>query len=120
MFKKTSASAQIIDIAREGKINIMWHRKIRSEAELITGKIGKAVPRVKIGLDMIFKKENEIKAVPEVQGVSEDPDDDKFLACALAAQADMIISNDEHLLKIKEFKGIPIFNSSKALKELRS
>jgi len=32
--------------------------------------------------------------------VCEDPDDDKFLACAIAAKSKYIISGDKHLLKI--------------------
>lgn len=40
--------------------------------------------------------------------IKRDPDDDKFLACALAGQADWIISGDDHLLSLKHYKGIPI------------
>mgnify|MGYP001581532977 CR=1 FL=1 len=40
--------------------------------------------------------------------VTEDPDDDKILECALAVQASHIVSYDRHLLKIKEFRGIKI------------
>ena len=35
--------------------------------------------------------------------VCEDPDDDKFLACAIAAKSKYIISGDKHLLKIGQF-----------------
>jgi putative PIN family toxin of toxin-antitoxin system len=43
-----------------------------------------------------------------VRVVEEDPDDDMFLACALAAHAEAIISGDRHLLGLGEFQGIPI------------
>lgn len=119
MFKRSSASAKIINLAEEGGVEIMWHRKIKNEALLITGKIGKAVPKVKIDLKKIFKKKNEIKKLVRVKGVSKDPEDDKFLACALSAKADMIVSNDEHLLSLKSFKGIPIYSSGEALKVLK-
>ena len=120
MFKKSSASAKIIALAETGAVDIMWHKKIRSEAEFITGNIGRSVPRVKLDLDGIFKEKNEVKEVPEVRGVSKDPDDDKFLSCAIAAGAAMIVSNDVHLLEIKIYKGIPIYNSSRALKTLNA
>ncbi len=42
--------------------------------------------------------------------VKNDPDDDKFLECAITANVDFIISGDEHLLQIKEFRGIKIIN----------
>ena len=35
--------------------------------------------------------------------VCEDPDDDKFLACAIASKSKYIISGDKHLLKIGTF-----------------
>ena len=35
-----------------------------------------------------------------------DPDDDKFLECAVAGNAELIISGDRHLLDINDFQGI--------------
>ena len=37
-----------------------------------------------------------------------DPDDNKFLACALEAKADFIVSGDNHLLELKHYQGIQI------------
>ena len=47
-----------------------------------------------------------------------DPDDDHVLACALAAQADLIVSGDTDLLNLKTYQGIPIVNAAEALKRL--
>ena len=44
----------------------------------------------------------------EVSGVSPDPDDDKFLACALEAQADCIVTGDPDLLDLGCYQGIDI------------
>jgi uncharacterized protein len=43
--------------------------------------------------------------------VSIDPDDDAVLACALAAQAEAIVSGDHHLLDLKVYQGIPILTA---------
>ncbi|MFH1959097.1 MAG: putative toxin-antitoxin system toxin component, PIN family [Patescibacteria group bacterium] len=48
-----------------------------------------------------------------VNVIKNDPDDDKFLACALEAKANYIISGDQHLLKIKKFQKIPIVTAKK-------
>jgi predicted nucleic acid-binding protein len=40
--------------------------------------------------------------------VSDDPDDDKFLACAIASGTMTIISGDKHLLRVSGFKGIEV------------
>lgn len=54
--------------------------------------------------------------VPRV--VPHDPDDDHVLACAIAAQADLIVSGDRDLLDLKAYQGIPIVSAAEALKRL--
>ena len=43
-----------------------------------------------------------------VNAVPDDPDDDIIIACAIEAEADMIISGDQHLLSLGSYQGIPI------------
>ncbi len=43
-----------------------------------------------------------------VHAVAVDPDDDRILECAADGKADLIVSNDRHLLNLKEYAGIPI------------
>lgn len=50
--------------------------------------------------------------------VKEDPDDNKILECAVAAAAKFIISGDEHLLKLIEFRGIKIVSPAEFVKIL--
>jgi putative PIN family toxin of toxin-antitoxin system len=51
------------------------------------------------------------------QQVSRDADDDDaVLACALAAQADLIVSGDADLLVLKQFQGIRIVTAAQAVK----
>lgn len=45
---------------------------------------------------------------PSVAVVDEDPDDDKFIACALALDADYIVSGDSDLLALDSYLGTPI------------
>jgi putative PIN family toxin of toxin-antitoxin system len=40
--------------------------------------------------------------------VCDDPDDDKFFACALAASADFIVSGDRHLLNASGYRGVRV------------
>ena len=46
----------------------------------------------------------------KVEVVKNDPDDDKFVACAVEGQADFIVSGDRHLLELKGYKGIKIIS----------
>jgi putative PIN family toxin of toxin-antitoxin system len=43
-----------------------------------------------------------------ITAIPDDPDDDKFLECALAGGADYIVSGDRHLLRLQQFRGIQI------------
>jgi len=52
----------------------------------------------------------------EVSGVCKDPDDDKFISCALAASADFIVSGDKDLCDITKYKSVKIVRASDLLK----
>jgi hypothetical protein len=43
--------------------------------------------------------------------IKDDPTDNKFLACALEANADYVVSGDNHLLSLKHFHGIQIIDA---------
>ena len=50
--------------------------------------------------------------------ISEDPSDDKFLACAVDGRADYIVTGDRHLLHLEAFRGIRILPPAESLKAL--
>jgi predicted nucleic acid-binding protein len=49
-----------------------------------------------------------MSALPLPEKVCEDPDDDKFLACALESGSTVIVSGDKHLLKISGYQNIEV------------
>ena len=51
-----------------------------------------------------------------VSKVKKDPEDDKFIACAIEGEADYIVSGDEHLLGLKHYRGIQIVDVRAFLK----
>jgi putative PIN family toxin of toxin-antitoxin system len=54
----------------------------------------------------------------EIRGVCRDPEDDKFVSCALAGSADWIISGDWDLLALKKFRSLRILKPSDFLRRL--
>lgn len=55
--------------------------------------------------------------VPRV--VANDADDDHVLACAVAGQADLIVSGDKHLHSLGEqYQGIPIITPAQAVERI--
>lgn len=61
-----------------------------------------------------FVQPNETIAV-----ITDDPDDNKFLACAVAARAAFIISGDPHLLNLGSFRGIPVVTPGQFLEQMQ-
>ena len=56
----------------------------------------------------------------KVDIVEEDLSDNKFLECAIGSGSDILITGDVHLLRLKEFAGVRIMNSSSFLEEFHS
>ena len=53
-------------------------------------------------------------------GATRDPDDEKILECALAGEANYIITGDKkHLLPLHEFQNIPIINPADFMRRLK-
>ena len=42
--------------------------------------------------------------------ICEDPDDNKFIECAIAGYCTEIVTGDKHLLKLKSFKGVNVLS----------
>ena len=82
-----------------------------------------ARPRIKLNLleqEFILsnyeKSSIKIETTSKFDIIKEDPDDNKFLECAVDAKAEYIISGDDHLLKLREFKGIKILTPAEFVK----
>ena len=50
--------------------------------------------------------------------IVEDPDDNKFLGCALEAKAYYVVSGDSHLLSLKHFHGIQIVDAATFVRDM--
>jgi putative PIN family toxin of toxin-antitoxin system len=46
----------------------------------------------------------------DVKGLCRDPDDDKFLSCAVSAGADFIVSGDNDLYDLRKYKSVKIIH----------
>ncbi len=55
-----------------------------------------------------------------IQAVATDPDDNAILECAMAADAELVISGDAHLLNLGQWKHMRILSPSDALKTIES
>lgn len=65
--------------------------------------------RINFYIDNI-KKITDIVSVKEKLTVVRDPKDNKILECALAGEADLIVTMDQDLIKLKNFRGVAIIH----------
>jgi putative PIN family toxin of toxin-antitoxin system len=49
-----------------------------------------------------------VKPIVILEVIKDDPDDNRVLECALAGEANYIVSGDRHLLQLSSYEGIPI------------
>ena len=59
-------------------------------------------------LKRLSKKGEIIIPKVTVDIIHDDPADNRILECGIAGHADVIVSGDRHLLKLKSYKGIPV------------
>jgi putative PIN family toxin of toxin-antitoxin system len=60
-----------------------------------------------------------VEAVPAIEGVVRDPNDDMVIACAVAAAADYVVSRDDDLLALGSYEGIAMITPEAFMDVLR-
>ncbi len=69
-------------------------------------------------VDLLRTSAEMVFPVERATGATPDPFDEMVLECALAAQADAIVSGDKkHLLVLGSYKGIPILSPGEFLRQ---
>jgi len=108
---------EVIDLGRDGKITIFTSLDIENE---IAGKLkttfklaGEDVNQILLDFSTFTLP---IRINKQLIVVQDDPDDNKFIECAVECRANYIISGDRHLLNLKEYEGIKLIKSSEFLK----
>ena len=82
-------------------------------AERIT-RVGSSVAQILAGYRALVTIVRPAAIEPTVR----DPDDDQVLACATAAQAQLIVTRDKDLLDLRGYQSISILASAEALQRL--
>ena len=112
-------SNRIILAWKEGKIKLVVSLEAISELARVLrdSKIKMPHELIKEWIDLIIKNSELVKIQNKIKIIKEDPTDDIFLETALIGRAKYIITQDAHLLKLKEFRGIRIITPGDFLKK---
>ncbi len=114
----TGKLSKIVDLWRQGKVIPLISRETFEELRAVL-----EYPKFSLAPDEIQSIiENEILPFFEVveiqenvRGVCRDPGDDKFVACAVSAPADFLVSGDKDLTDLKRYKTVKIIRVSEFL-----
>jgi putative PIN family toxin of toxin-antitoxin system len=110
---------KIIDLWKKGNINLCLSNDILEEYVDVLQRVGlKEEEEIEELLSLFAKGVNIIftTKTPTIKVVKDDPEDDKFLECAVALKAGIIITGDKALKKIGEYMGIKILAPQEFLK----
>jgi uncharacterized protein len=77
-------------------------------AEKLRGKFGWEEHELQRLLRVLVRKAEIVRPTVVPEAVPGDTDDNEIVACAVDGKADVIVSGDRHLLKLREYQGIPI------------
>jgi putative PIN family toxin of toxin-antitoxin system len=110
---------QILVAWREGRVQLMISPEILEEYRRVGNILAEDHPGVRFESILEFVIQNAIlvSAPPLPEGVCADPDDDKFLACALASESDIVVSGDRHLLKVTGYQNIEVLKPRQFLEK---
>lgn len=106
----TGPPYRILEAWRDGKIQLVISEDILEEY----GRVGETLARQFPSVDLqpffhLVAVTAEITPSKRFASpLCDDPDDDMFIACALAGKCKVIISGDKHLLKMSGFRGIKV------------
>ena len=110
---------KIIDLWKKGEISLCLSKNILDEYVDVLQRIGLGDEREIEELLSLFAKGINIiftTKTPKIKVIKDDPDDDKFVECAIALKAEVIITGDKALKAIKEYMGIKILTPQQFLK----
>lgn len=101
---------QILKAWQSGKFELVASQEILDEYLRVGEILAEECPAIDLKPIFNFVLEHAILYNPITlkEPVCEDPDDDKFFACALACGSKIIISGDKHLLKVSGYQGIAV------------
>jgi putative PIN family toxin of toxin-antitoxin system len=111
--------AGIVDLWKKGRIMPVFSRATFAEFKTVLEypKFSLTEHEIKMIIEEEVLPFFEIaETTDRINGICRDPDDDKFIACAVYASADFIVTGDGDLLDMGKYKSVNIISGSTLLK----
>lgn len=104
---------KVIDLWKGGRIILCLSQEIVEEYIAVLNRLGlKDESEIKKLTKLFAEGYNSVftAKTPKLSVVEDDPDDNKFIECAVALECKLIISGDNHLKSIKRYIDIDILS----------
>jgi len=112
---------QVVELWFDGRLTLCLSEPVVTEYQRVLREIGATDEAEERALIEAFASGEGVLYTadpPAIESVSPDPDDDKFLECALELEADRVVSGDSDLLELKSYMGIPILTPRELLEQI--
>jgi len=102
--------SRVLEAWRDGEFDLVVSPEVLEEYRRVGEELTARFPGVSLAPFLALLVMNaEIIEPPDLpEQVSRDSDDDKFIACALAANCQTIISGDKDLLEVTGYQGLKV------------
>jgi uncharacterized protein len=109
--------SRILKAWAEDKIQLVVSSEILDEYQRVGNVLAEQFHGVELEplLELLVVKAELAPAATLPERVCDDPDDDKFLACALASGCGVVVSGDKHLLRISGYAGVKVLKPGEFL-----
>ena len=106
----TGPPYQILDAWRRRALRLVVSPEVLDEYQRVSQEMAEAFPQVDLAVPLALLATHATLRKPRKlpAPVCTDPDDDKFLSCALGARTKMVVSGDRHLLAVDGYRGIRV------------
>ena len=106
--------ARILAAWSEGRFDLLASLEILTEYRRVGKRLGEQFPSIDIVhvLDLVIRESRIVEQVSLPANTCDDPDDVKFLSCAIAGKAVCVVSGDRALLRVSGYEGIEVVKPS--------
>ena len=112
---------KIIDLWKNGTLILCLSADILDEYVEVLDRLGFRDQEEMGELLRLFAENVNLRfttKTPNLKLVQEDPDDDKFIECAVALKANYVITGDKALKAVEEYVGIKIMTPAQFLEQI--
>ena len=117
IFWEGNLCSQLIDKWKRREIELVSSLEIVEELieTLKSFKIQMPKDMIEKWRNLLLNNSILIESSTKIDAIKEDPEDNKFLETAIDGKADFIVSQDKHLLNLKEYQGIKVVKPEEAI-----